>query len=39
MTIYQSKTKLHSAGVEPTTSAFGGRRSIQLSYECVRQEN
>ncbi len=26
----------HSAGVEPTTSASGGLRSIQMSYECRR---
>ncbi len=24
-----------SAGVEPTTSAFGGQHSIQLSYERI----
>ncbi len=33
--MYKGKKMVHQAGFEPTTPAFGGQYSIQLSYWCL----
>ena len=34
-TVFRKREMAHRKGFEPLASAFGGQRSIQLSYRCL----